>query len=224
MIVCIGGEIQCAEKYKFSVQRRTNTVCRWGEMQCSEEYKYSVHRSKNKVCREIEIQYAEEYNTNTVCRGGVGETGIWHLGTPLRALPLLVTQPSTPAHRNPTKVFKIQITNTSLYTTMHKTTLVTHPRFSLSPSYRMGLRYITRVILFTSVTLITLVTLVILSLFQSPNQLYRAELMTISGFLSYVFNHISSMLKGFRFPALIFDSFWLACKWMEFFVSIFGCE
>ena len=190
MIVCIGGEIQCAEKYKFSVQRRTNTVCRWGEMQCSEEYKYSVHRSKNRVCREIEIQCAEEYNTNTVCRGGVGETGIWHLGTPLRALPLLVTQPSTPAHRNPTKVFKIQITNTSLCTTMYKATHVTHPRFSLSPSYRMGLRYITRVILFTSVTLITLVTLVILSLFQSALQgrVYHHFGIFVTCLQSYFFN------------------------------------
>ena len=85
---------------------------------------------------------------------------------------------------------------------MYKATHVTHPRFSLSPSYRMGLRYITRVILFTSVTLITLVTLVILSLFQSPNQLYRAEFITISGFLSHVFNHISSMLKGVQIPCI----------------------
>ena len=27
MIVCIEGEIQYAEEYKYSVQRRTNTVC-----------------------------------------------------------------------------------------------------------------------------------------------------------------------------------------------------
>ena len=43
---------------------------------------------------------------------------------------------------------------------MYKATLGAHPRFSLGLSYRMGLWYITRVILFTSVTLITLVTLV----------------------------------------------------------------
>ena len=172
----------------------------------------------------IKIQYAEEYNTNTVCRGGVGETGIWHLGTPLRALPLLVTQPSTPAHRNPPKVFKIQITNTSLYTTMYKATHVTHPRFSLSPSYRMGLRYITRVILFTSVTLITLVTLVILSLFQSPNQLYRAELMTISGFLSYVFNHISSMLKGVQIPCINIWQFLNGMQMNGVLCGFVGCE
>ena len=28
MIVCIGGDIQYAEEYKYSVQRRTNAVCR----------------------------------------------------------------------------------------------------------------------------------------------------------------------------------------------------
>ena len=28
MIVCIGGEIQCAEEYKCSVHRSKNTVCR----------------------------------------------------------------------------------------------------------------------------------------------------------------------------------------------------
>ena len=85
---------------------------------------------------------------------------------------------------------------------MYKATLGAHPRFSLGLSYRMGLWYITRVILFTSVTLITLVTLVILLLFQSPNQLYRAEFITISGFLSHVFNHISSMLKGVQIPCI----------------------
>ena len=55
---------------------RRNAVFRGVQIQCAEEEKYSVLRSKNRVCREIEIQYAEEYNTNTVCRGGVGETGI----------------------------------------------------------------------------------------------------------------------------------------------------
>ena len=85
---------------------------------------------------------------------------------------------------------------------MYKATLGAHPRFSLGLSYRMGLWYITRVILFTSVTLITLVTLAILFLFQSPNQLYRAEFITISGFLSHVFNHISSMLKGVQIPCI----------------------
>ena len=68
--------MQCSEKCKYIVQRNTNTVFRGVQIQCAEEEKYSVLRSKNRVCREIEIQYAKEYNTNTVCRGGVGETGI----------------------------------------------------------------------------------------------------------------------------------------------------
>ena len=74
--VCKGEQIQCADEEKCSVQRSTNTVYRGVEIQCVEEEKYSVLRGKNRVCREIEIQYAEGYNTNTVCRGGVGETGI----------------------------------------------------------------------------------------------------------------------------------------------------
>ena len=74
--VCRGVQVLCAEENKYSVQLRRNAVFRGVQIQCAEEEKYSVHRSKNRVCREIEIQYAEEYNTNTVCRGGVGETGI----------------------------------------------------------------------------------------------------------------------------------------------------
>ena len=47
---------------------------------------------------------------------------------------------------------------------------------------------ITLVILVTLITLITQVTLVTLvSLFQSPNQIYRAECITVSGFFFFTF-------------------------------------